>query len=88
MLWNAFAWHPHDAGDPYSNRRPTRAELEAGLPVLRAVLNHFRGVPVVPVGQVAGETLSKLGVETHPLVRHPAYGGANEFRRGLQTLLG
>src|SRR3954468_820338 len=30
LLWNAVPTHPHRAGDPESNRAPTRAEADAG----------------------------------------------------------
>lgn len=87
VMWNAFAWHPHRQGEPYSNRAPSRAELDAGLPVLRAVLDHFTGVPVVPVGRVAEVTLSALGIKTRPGIRHPANGGAGKFRSGLREIV-
>jgi len=87
VLWNAFAWHPHKPGNPMSNRAPTPAELRAGKPVLMAVLEYFAGVPVVPVGRVAENTLSKMGIKTLPAVRHPSMGGANEFRSGLSYIV-
>ncbi|MEY3200998.1 MAG: hypothetical protein RIR70_548 [Pseudomonadota bacterium] len=83
--WNAFAWHPHEIGKPLTNRTPTRAELEAGLPVLRAFLALFPKVKVVAVGQVCQRTLSSLGIAAYP-VRHPSYGGAPEFRDGMMAL--
>lgn len=86
ILWNTFAWHPHRPGQPLSNRTPTRTEIDAGLAVLRAVLAHFDGVAVVPVGQVAGRTLAALGIAAHPPVRHPAMGGATAFAQGLTQI--
>lgn len=86
ILWNTFAWHPHKPGNPLSNRTPTRAELEAGRQVLRAVLNHFPNVPIVPVGRIAAKTLSALDIPALEPVRHPSMGGAFEFRRGLDAL--
>lgn len=86
VLWNSFAWHPFKPGTPYSNRAPTRAELEAGRPVLEAVLDAFRGATVVAVGQVAARALQGLGRAPDAIVRHPSMGGATEFRAGLQAL--
>jgi uracil-DNA glycosylase len=86
VLWNTFAWHPHKPGNRLSNRTPTRAELETGHAVLRAVLDHFTDVPIVPVGQIAGRTLTSLGIAALPPVRHPSMGGATAFRRGLDQL--
>jgi uracil-DNA glycosylase len=75
LLWNVVPTHP---GDEWSNRRPTRAEVEAGLSF---VYELARGRRVVPVGRVAHEALGGR------YVRHPAHGGAAEFRRGLRELL-
>ena len=83
VLWNSFAWHPFKPGDPYSNRAPTRDELEAGRAVLDGVLDSFAGARIVAVGKVAERTLRGLGREPHAVVRHPSMGGANEFRAGL-----
>ena len=76
LLWNVVPTHP---GDETSNRRPSRSEIESGLPF---VIELARGRRVVPVGRVAHEALGGA------YVRHPAHGGATEFRRGLRALLG
>jgi uracil-DNA glycosylase len=86
VLWNSYAWHPHKPGNPYSNRTPTRRELESGKAVLDAVLDHFSDALVVAVGQVSGRTLRALGREPAAVLRHPAMGGATEFRAGLAAL--
>jgi uracil-DNA glycosylase len=76
LLWNVVPTHP---GDERSNRRPLRAEVEAGLPFVRELA---RGRRVVPVGRLAHEAFGGT------YLRHPAHGGAAEFRRGLAELLG
>ncbi len=86
VLWNSYAWHPHKPGNPYSNRTPTRTELESGKAVLDSVLDHFSDALVVAVGQVSGRTLRALGREPAAVLRHPAMGGATEFRAGLAAL--
>jgi Uracil DNA glycosylase superfamily len=79
LLWNLVPTHPHRAGRPDSNRRPTRAEVAAA----RAFLDELAvGRRVIAIGRLAE---SALGV---PAVRHPAHGGATEFRAGLRRLLG
>ncbi len=75
LLWNVVPTHP---GDERSNRRPTRAEVEAGLPFVRALA---RGRRVVPVGRVAHAALGGS------YVRHPSHGGAAAFRDGLEALV-
>src|SRR5581483_4560884 len=37
LLWNVVPTHPHEPGRPYSNRRPTREETRACLPLLESV---------------------------------------------------
>ena len=86
VLWNAFAWHPHRPGSPYSNRAPTRDELEAGRSVLDGVLDAFPQANVVAVGKVAERALRALGREPAATLRHPSMGGATEFRAGLAAL--
>jgi uracil-DNA glycosylase len=73
LLWNVVPTHP---GDEHSNRRPTRREVEAGVPFVRALA---RGRRVVPVGRLAHEALGGT------YVRHPSHGGAAAFRAGLQA---
>ena len=86
VLWNAFAWHPFKPGSPYSNRAPTRDELEAGRTVLDGVLDSFPAARVVAVGKVAERALRTLGREPVATLRHPSMGGATEFRAGLAAL--
>jgi uracil-DNA glycosylase len=83
VLWNAFPWHPHRAGEPYSNRAPTRAECACGLSVLSLLLEALPEARLFAVGRHAQRALAALGRDT-VLLRHPAQGGAVEFRRTLR----
>ncbi len=67
LLWNVVPTHP---GTQSSNRRPTRAEIAAGLPFVRRLVCGRR---VVAVGRVAEAALDA------PYVRHPSRGGATAF---------
>ena len=71
LLWNVVPTHP---GTETSNRRPTRAEVDASRPFLAELT---RGRRVVAVGRLAAEVLDA------PYVRHPAHGGARAFAEGL-----
>jgi hypothetical protein len=77
--WNAFACHPHRPGEPLSNRTPTRTELDAGRPLLRAFLALFARAEVIALGRHAAASLTLLEVP-HRAVRHPSMGGATRFR--------
>jgi hypothetical protein len=76
LLWNVVPTHP---GTPRSNRRPSRAEVDAARPFLADVT---RGRRTVAVGRLAASVLDA------PYVRHPAHGGAAEFAAGLRRTLG
>ncbi|NIR50352.1 uracil-DNA glycosylase [candidate division KSB1 bacterium] len=87
VLWNAFAWHPYESRKGLlSNRKPKVEELVAGQKVLAQFLELFPETKTVAVGKVATEALSQLGVRCTS-VRHPAQGGAREFRRQINEML-
>lgn len=90
VMFNAFCCHPHKPGEPYSNRAPTRSELESdgNIAILTAVMERFRGARFVPVGKVAQAALKRLGFLSDTCLRHPSMGGATEFRAGLAKLIG
>jgi hypothetical protein len=75
LLWNVVPTHP---GTETSNRRPTRTEIDAGLPFLDELA---QGRRAVAVGRVAHAVLGG------PYVRHPSHGGASSFRSSLIELL-
>ncbi|WP_298816841.1 uracil-DNA glycosylase [Chloroflexus sp.] len=83
--WNAFPLHPHQPGQPQSNRAPRRSELALGLPLLARVRALFPNCPVVAMGRIADQSLTHLGID-HIAVRHPAQGGAREFAAGLRRI--
>jgi uracil-DNA glycosylase len=78
LLWNVVPTHPHQPGRPYTNRRPTRGEVESSSRFLDLVAC---GRHVIAVGRLAES------VTAAPYVRHPAHGGAAAFRDGLCRLL-
>jgi hypothetical protein len=84
VLWNTVPHHPHVAGRPLSNRRPTAGEIAAGAEFVRRLLDLVRPALVVAVGRVAEGVLG----EGAAYVRHPANGGATAFAAGLSELLG
>jgi uracil-DNA glycosylase len=71
LLWNVVPTHP---GTKTTNRTPTRGEVAEGIRFASALA---RGRRVVCLGRVAQAALGGLPV------RHPAHGGAREFRSRL-----
>jgi uracil-DNA glycosylase len=78
LLWNVVPTHPHQPDRPYTNRRPTRDEVEISALYLEGAVSNRR---VVAVGRLAEQATGA------PYVRHPSHGGAAEFRAGLERLL-
>jgi uracil-DNA glycosylase len=72
LLWNVVPTHP---GSENSNRRPTRAEVEAASSFLHELT---RGRTAIAIGRLAAEVLEA------PYVRHPSHGGATAFEQGLR----
>jgi uracil-DNA glycosylase len=71
LCWNVVPTHP---GTQTSNRRPTRAEVEASRPFLEELAS---GRGILALGRLAEAATGA------PYLRHPSHGGAAEFRAGL-----
>ncbi|GAA5665768.1 hypothetical protein Brsp07_04274 [Brucella sp. NBRC 14130] len=87
FLWNVFPFHPHEHGDPQSNRCHTRSERNACRPLLSWLLDVLDPRVVVAVGRDAQVALSDLGIDAMQ-VRHPSYGGQSDFISGIEGLYG
>jgi uracil-DNA glycosylase len=84
-LWNIFPFHPHQAGKPDSNRTPTQSEIQLGFTFLKDLLNLFSIQYTVTVGRRAQAMLMDNNIH-YIYLRHPAHGGINQFKRGMQGL--
>ncbi|CAH0351852.1 MULTISPECIES: uracil-DNA glycosylase [unclassified Sphingobium] len=87
MLWNVFPFHPHEAGDPLSNRCHTRGEREATWPLLQALIAMLQPQRIVAIGRDAHLALGDVGIPT-TAVRHPSYGGQRDFIEGMFAMYG
>ena len=87
MLWNVFPFHPHEAGDPLSNRCHTRSERIATGELLQSLIKMLRPRQIVAIGRDAQMALGELGIPTRA-ARHPSYGGQNEFMATMYGLYG
>jgi len=83
VLWNTVPTHPHQPGNPLSNRRPTAAEIEAGAEVAWRLIRLLRPQVVVAVGRVAHGVLG----DHAEYVRHPANAGGAAFSAGMRLVL-
>lgn len=87
FLWNVFPFHPHESGNPLSNRCHTRAERNACRPLLLELIDLLQPTTIIAIGNDAEKGLEDLGV-TASRVRHPSYGGKADFVSGLARLYG
>lgn len=87
FLWNVFPLHPHEHGDPMSNRCHTREERQACGPLLMWLLDALNPKLIVAIGRDAQLALADMGVKAEQ-VRHPSYGGQADFIAGTNTLYG
>lgn len=87
VLWNIFPFHPHRPRQYLKNGTPTEADILAHLDITKAILELFPDRPVLSVGQLSSARLAAFGVKRLSSVRHPANGGAPEFRSGLAAFL-
>jgi hypothetical protein len=87
LLWNVFPFHPHLAGEPFTNRKFTSRELREVDELNSALIRWLSIRRIVSIGQDAAAYAAKFGVEVQ-CVRHPSYGGVTEFRDGISRLHG
>ncbi len=87
IFWNAFPWHPFkDPNKILSNRTPNKTEMSEGAVPLRALIQAIKFEKIIALGNKAGDLLQGIGIDTAK-VRHPAYGGANQFREQIINAL-
>jgi uracil-DNA glycosylase len=87
VLWNVFPFHPHEPNDPFSNRCHTAQERKQTLPLLESLIAMFKPRRLVAIGRDAQLALADLQIPIC-MVRHPSYGGQNEFIASLYELYG
>ncbi len=85
LIWSAFPFHPHRAGNPWSNRPPRAGELAIGQRFLADILRLFAVDLVVAVGNKADQSLTRMNIP-HTKVRHPSQGGKADFVAGIEAI--
>lgn len=87
FLWNVFPFHPHEPGEPMTNRPHTAREASFAEDILDTLLRWFQPECVVALGKDAHRALSRLGWDS-VCIRHPSYGGQAAFAAGVRRLYG
>jgi hypothetical protein len=89
FLWNVFPFHPHEPGDPFSNRSHRPDERAVGEQLLAQLIVMLRPRRLVAIGNDAAKAAHRLGGETEIIqVRHPSYGGQRDFVNQVECLYG
>jgi hypothetical protein len=87
FLWNVFPLHPHEIGEPFSNRSHTPRERAVGEELLAELVVMLRPRRLVAIGNDAAKTASRIAGEVGVVqVRHPSYGGQRDFIRQVRSL--
>lgn len=80
FLWNVFPLHPHEPGNPFSNRSHSSSERKAGESLLSELLAFLVPRRLIAIGNDAERTACRLTRQSHVVrVRHPSYGGQRQF---------
>jgi len=89
FLWNVFPLHPHESGDPFTNRQHNARERRAGEEILKQLIVLLRPARIVAIGNDAAAAVHRI-TESVPVVcvRHPSYGGQTQFQRQISELYG
>ncbi|WP_119518698.1 uracil-DNA glycosylase [Pseudomonas aeruginosa] len=89
FLWNVFPLHPHEAGDPFSNRSHNAAERKIGEEILKDLVSMIKPRRLIAVGNDAVSSIGKIAPNIPSAkVRHPSYGGQNIFLQQIEGLYG
>ncbi len=101
LLWNIYPFHPSDVNDEHTspedrpNRKPNALERTLGVDFLFDLLSLFEIKEIYAVGVVPYNTLNlketskelkNRGIELVKYIRHPAYGGKNDFIKGFNEI--
>ncbi len=89
FLWNVFPFHPHEPGDPFTNRTHNSRERAAGEAILAELIILLRPRRLVCIGNDATNAALRLaGLADVVKVRHPSYGGQRDFLSQIGGLYG
>ena len=87
LLWNVFPLHPHEGGNPFSNRVHNLREQRVGEEYLAELIALTEPRLLVGVGTDAERTARRMrGREAVVGVRHPSYGGQTRFLQQIREL--
>ncbi|MEO1889476.1 MAG: uracil-DNA glycosylase [Cycloclasticus sp.] len=88
IFWNSFPFHPHAAGDQFSNRAPTKSEIEEGTFYIETLIRIFNPTVISAIGRKGEQALKGIFPDKHiEYIRHPSHGGKSEFLLGIKKVV-
>jgi uracil-DNA glycosylase len=89
FLWNVFPLHPHEEGDPFTNRAHNAKERRAGEDILCQLVVLIQPRRLIAIGNEAVDTARRIsGSLEVTKIRHPSYGGQTQFLQQTCDLYG
>jgi uracil-DNA glycosylase len=85
LTFNVLPFHPYKKGKQFSNRTPTKKEIDENIFYLEVLIDWFKPKKIIGIGRKAHEALEKKGIK-NVYVRHPSHGGKNEFLKKMKEL--
>jgi Uracil DNA glycosylase superfamily len=87
FLWNVFPFHPYEHGNEFTNRAHNVRERRIGEEILEQMISLLKPKRLIALGNDAEKSLRPyFGNHQIVKVRHPSYGGQNEFTRQISDL--
>ena len=87
FLWNVFPLHPHEPGNPFSNRSHNARERRAGEEFLSDLILLLKPCRLVAIGNDAAQSARRLCSQSKVIqVRHPSHGGKTRFSAQMGEL--
>lgn len=87
FLWNVFPLHPHEPGNPFSNRSHNSRERKTGEEFLSQLIFFLKPCRLIAIGNDAARTARRLSSRPRVVqVRHPSYGGQKQFVSQMRDL--
>ena len=88
LFWNAFPFHPYRKYKKLSNRKPVKKEIEEGALYIEDLIEIFEPKVITALGRYGQLSLEKIFPNMEvKYIRHPSYGGKEEFIKGIDSLI-
>ena len=89
FLWNVFPLHPHDPGNPFSNRSHNARERKTGEEFLSELILLLKPGRLVAIGNDAAQSAHRISSPPRVIqARHPSHGGRTQFSSQMGKLYG